>query len=234
MRLRHVMSGPPHALHRSADRAVRRAPAEHERVRAVGIVDLEQRDVVRDPGHLCGAQSGHQVVVLGVVGDGAGHVGLLEAADPVLEPGRARDRPRTASVSGSRAYGMNSSSPTVANSIEMSGRSATPGSATARSRSPGRRHSGDITGVRYLSAIRSRFDRGMEDCAGVEAARTGTGLSEWRPNITISRSACSGFVGIPGRGAGALDVKDDQRQLEHDPEPDRLLFEHDARFRPRS
>ena len=32
---------------------------------------------------------------------------------------------------------------------------------------------------------------------GVEAASTGTGLSELRPNSTIRRSACSGFVGIP-------------------------------------
>ena len=35
---------------------------------------------------------------------------------------------------------------------------------------------------------------------GVEAATTGTGLSPFRPNSTMSRSACSGFVGIPVEG----------------------------------
>ena len=35
---------------------------------------------------------------------------------------------------------------------------------------------------------------------GVDAASTGTGDSELRPNSTISRSACSGFVGMPVEG----------------------------------
>ncbi len=41
------------------------------------------------------AQVHHPVVVLGVVGDGAGPVGLLQPADAVLEPGRAGHGPRS-------------------------------------------------------------------------------------------------------------------------------------------
>src|SRR5437899_12272554 len=77
------------------DRPVRAAPAEHEhRGVAVGIVDLELRYVARDTGDLLRTQSRHQIVVVGVVRDVAGAVRLLEAADPVLETGRARNGPR--------------------------------------------------------------------------------------------------------------------------------------------
>src|SRR3954466_114000 len=40
------------------------------------------------------AGAGHEVVVGRVVGDVAGFVGLLQPADPVLEPGGARHGPR--------------------------------------------------------------------------------------------------------------------------------------------
>jgi len=77
------------------DRAVCPAPAEHEELRlAAGVVDLELRDVPGDACDLLRAEPRHQVVVLGVVGDVAGAVRLLEAADPVLQPRRARQRPR--------------------------------------------------------------------------------------------------------------------------------------------
>ena len=51
--------------------------------------------------------------------------------------------------------------------------------------------------MRYLSANRAASNAAWKHCDGVEAAITGTGLSELRPYSTISRSACSGFVGIP-------------------------------------
>ncbi len=60
---------------------------------------------------------------------------------------------------------------------------------------------------------------------GVAAARIGSGLSELRPYIAASRSACSIFVGMPGRRAGALDVDDHDRQLGHYGEADRLLLQ---------
>ena len=80
-------------LDRAPDRAVGRAPAEDQQVAAVGPEDLERRDVVGDPGDLRLAQELHPVVVVRVVADVAGDVGLLEAADPVLEAGRAGDGP---------------------------------------------------------------------------------------------------------------------------------------------
>ena len=54
--------------------------------------------------------------------------------------------------------------------------------------------------MRYLSAIRAASMAASKHCDGVEAAITGTGLSELRPKSTISRSACSGFVGMPVDG----------------------------------
>ena len=51
-----------------------------------------------------------------------------------------------------------------------------------------------------MSAIRAASIAAWKHCDGVEAASTGTGLSEFRPNMTISRSACSGFVGMPVEG----------------------------------
>ena len=62
--------------------------------------------------------------------------------------------------------------------------------------------------MRYLSAIRAASSAASKQPPGVDAATTGTGDSALRPNSTISRSACSGFVGIPVDGPGALDVED--------------------------
>ena len=54
--------------------------------------------------------------------------------------------------------------------------------------------------MRYFTAIRAASIAASKQPDGVEAATTGTGDSELRPNSTISRSACSGFVGIPVDG----------------------------------
>ena len=54
--------------------------------------------------------------------------------------------------------------------------------------------------MRYLRAIRAASIAAWKHCDGVDAASTGTGLSELRPKSTIRRSACSGFVGIPVDG----------------------------------
>ena len=81
--------------------------------------------------------------------------------------------------------------------------------------------------MRYFTAIRAASIAASKQPDGVDAATTGTGDSEFRPKSTISRSACSGFVGIPVDGPGALDVDDDERELERHREPDRLRLEHD-------
>ena len=54
--------------------------------------------------------------------------------------------------------------------------------------------------MRYLTAMRTASIAASKHWDGVEAAITGTGLSPFRPKSTISRSACSGFVGIPVEG----------------------------------
>ena len=51
-----------------------------------------------------------------------------------------------------------------------------------------------------MSAIRTASIAMSKQPPGVDAASTGTGDSEFRPNSTISRSACSGFVGMPVEG----------------------------------
>ena len=56
------------------------------------------------------------------------------------------------------------------------------------------------TGVRYFSAIRQASSVASKQSPGVDAAITGTGDSPLRPNMTLSRSPCSGFVGMPVAG----------------------------------
>ena len=104
MHLRDVVAGLADPADAGADRAVRRAPADHQHLRRAGrVVDLERRQRVGDPVDLGLAGADHQVVVGGVVGDVAVALALLEAADAVLEAGRCRGSPTgRASVSSSR------------------------------------------------------------------------------------------------------------------------------------
>src|SRR5581483_5837719 len=69
-------------------------PTQHHQLRTFLVVDLGGRDVGGDAGDLGGAQARHALVVDRVVGDVAGAVLLLEAADAVLEAGRAGHGPR--------------------------------------------------------------------------------------------------------------------------------------------
>ena len=130
VRVRDRAAAVAHTPARRRDRAVRATPAEHEHRRvAVGIVDLELRDVARDAGDLLRAQARHQIVVVGVVRDVAGAVGLLEAADAVLEARRAGHGPRprerllVAEIRQERPFEFGS----VANVVEMSGSDDTSG-----------------------------------------------------------------------------------------------------------
>ena len=88
--------------------------------------------------------------------------------------------------------------------------------------------------MRYVSAIRAASIAAAKQSDGDAAAITGTGLSELRPKSTISRSACSGFVGMPVDGPARWMSRIEQRQLERHPEPDGLGLQHDRRARPRS
>ncbi len=85
-----------------------------------------------------------------------------------------------------------------------------------------------VDGRPVLERDPGRLDR------GVEALRGGRGGNHRHRALRVSPEEHHQQVGLlglrrhPGRGAGALDVEHEQRQLEHDPEPDRLLLEHDT------
>ena len=86
-----------------------------------------------------------------------------------------------------------------------------------------------IDGRPVLQRDPRRLDR------GVEALRRRRGREHRHRALGVAPEQDHQQVGLlrlrrhPGRRAGALDVEDQQRQLEHDPEPDRLLLEHDPR-----
>ena len=221
---RALLPSPPH---RGDDRAVGRAPPHDEELRVpVGIVDLELGDVRGDARDLLRPQPHHQVVVVRVVRDVAGDVGLLEPADPVLEPGVPGIAHGRASVSGSRRYGWNGSSPASAKVVEMSGRSATSG--ISHGSEPLARYASErrYTGVRYLSAMRTASIAASKHCDGLEAATTGTALAV--PAEQDHQEI--GLLGLrrhPRRRPRPLDVEDQERQLERDREADGLGLQHD-------
>ena len=194
------------------DRAVRAAPAEHEQRRAPSGSSTSSSGMsAAIPATFCARRRTISVVVVRVVGDVAGPVRLLEAADPVLEARRARHRPRPRERLGV-AEVRQELAVVVRPRRERRRRcpAATPTSGSSHGSEPFARYASESrkTGVRYLSAIRAASIAASKQSPGVDAATTGTGDSALRPNSTISRSACSGFVGMPGRGAGALDVED--------------------------
>ena len=90
-----------------------------------------------------------------------------------------------------------------------------------------------MTGVIASIAIRAASTMMSKQSPGVAGASTGSGDSPWRPKIAMSRSACSGLVGMPVDGPGALHVDDDERQLGGERQPERLRLQREARARPR-
>src|SRR5689334_17434944 len=79
--------------HSRPDRALARAPPEHQQLCLRIAVDRERRHLSGDARDLRGPHLGHAFVVGRVVGDVAGLRFLLESADSVLEAGRAGYRP---------------------------------------------------------------------------------------------------------------------------------------------
>jgi hypothetical protein len=78
-----------------AQRAVRAAPADDQHVARRLALDFGGRQAVGDLVDLGLTREHHVLVVLRVVGDVPGDVFLLDPADPVLDAGGSRDRPRT-------------------------------------------------------------------------------------------------------------------------------------------
>src|SRR5262249_52035615 len=84
----------PHALDSGGHGGVGGTPAHQEKLGVTGlVVDLHRREVGGDAGDLVAAQVDHALVVDTLVGDVAAPVGLLQAADAVLEARHAGGRP---------------------------------------------------------------------------------------------------------------------------------------------
>ena len=132
-------------LDRAADGAVGGAPAEDQQVaRGRARRPRASRDVVGDAARSSAcAQQLHPVVVVRVVADVAGDVGLLEAADAVLEAGRAGDGPRPGERLADRARRAGSRrARSRLRDRDVGQVRRRPAPATARSRWPGRRRTG--------------------------------------------------------------------------------------------
>ena len=164
-------------------------------------------------------------------------VGLLEPADAVLEPRRARHRPRArerllvAEVREELAV------------------------VAVRLRRERRRDVGQRVDVRQQPRLRAvREIRVREQIDGrpvlqrdaarldrrVEAVRRRQRCDDRHRRLAVAAEQHHQQVALlrlrrhSRRRAGALDVADHERQLEHDREPDRLGLQHDARDRRRS
>ncbi len=168
------------------------------------------------------------MVVVRVVADVAQDVGLLEAADAVLQPGRAGHGPR----SGQRRL-----IPQVR--IEALALGAV--------RDGDRWHVGDVRDVPRLGAAREegvrhvhdrghvlerdppRLDREREALGGSRGRHDGDRRVGVPPEHDLEQIGLLGLGRHAGRRTGALDVDDDERQLDHDREPEGFLLERDAR-----
>ena len=187
------------ALDRRADGPVRRAPAEDEQVAARRAEDLERRDVVGDARDLGLAQELHGVVVVRVVADVARDVGLLQAADAVLEAlgaghgPRPGERVRVAQVGpeGRRVAGVGDRDVGQVGDVRDAPRLGAGGQEGV-----GQEHDrGHV-----LEGQPPGLDGHREAVARGRRRDDGSGESLLRPNMTWSRSACSFLVGMPVDG----------------------------------
>ncbi len=234
VRARDLEAGPADPPDGGADRAVGRAPAEHERPRIpVRVVDLELRDVGRDVRDLLRAQPHHLLVVVGVVRDRARHVFLLEPADPVLQARRARYRPRPRERDGIALVGMEELAV-----VRLGGEVGRDRGQCRDVRDQPRLRAVRERGVREQvdrRAVLERDARGLD--RGVEALRRARCGDDRHRALAVAAVEDHQQVGLlwlrrhPGRRPGPLDVEDEERQLEHHRETDRLGLEHDPRSR---
>src|SRR5918997_5398738 len=75
------------------DGSVSAAPPQDQHICVLVTVPLERIDILLDRLDLGSPEQSHQVMVLGIVGDVSGPIGLLQATDSVLETGGPRYRP---------------------------------------------------------------------------------------------------------------------------------------------
>ena len=88
-----------------------------------------------------------------------------------------------------------------------------------------------MTGIMYLRAMRHASRATQKQSPGELAASTGSGASRVAAEERLEQVGLLGLGRQPGRGTAALDVDDDQRQLDHDREADGLALERHARAR---
>jgi hypothetical protein len=147
-------------------------------------------------------------VVVGVVGDVAGAVGLLDAADAVLQafvPGTAHGRAsvsRVAQVGVERRLALGVDPVGLGGELRGRGpgRSRCRGCATARSRWRGSRRRAASPACGRCGDAGTASMAASKQSAGELRRDDGTGDSPLRPYIACSRSACSVLVGRPVDG----------------------------------
>ena len=170
------------ARHAGADRAVGRAPAEHQhaRRRRSGRRPRAAGSSSAMPSTLAWRGADHEVVVGRVVGDVAGAVGLLDAADAVLEARACRGSPTAGPASPGRAGRARRPGCRPRRCGWARWRSSTRqvgqvgdvrDAATARSRWRGSRRRAGTPACGRSTAIRHGLERGVEAVRRATAAR---------------------------------------------------------------
>ena len=86
-----------------------------------------------------------------------------------------------------------------------------------------------MTGVRYVMAIRAASSVGVEAVGGRLGGEDDEGRLAVAPVHGLQQVRLLGLRGQAGRRSGALDVDDDERQLGHDAQSDRLHLEGESR-----
>ena len=193
----------------TVDGAPRGAPPQNERLGVLDVAgDLDIGDVVGDASDLLGPEADHLLVVLGVVGDVAGDVLLLEPADAVLQARRAGDGPlagqrlRVADVGpeagvafGIRAVGLGGE------------RGADVGQRPDVRELPGLGPVGQVAvgeqddGRPVLDGEAGCLDGGVEAVDRAPGGDDRRGDSAWRPYMAMRRSAASVLVGSRSRAS---------------------------------
>ena len=221
------------ALDGQADRPVGGAPADHREGPARGaLIDRLLGDVVRDAGDLLVPRVGHALMVLGIVGDVARIVVLLEPADAVFEAGGARPDPGPGQRLRVPPIGLETLGLGVERHREGLERVEI-GQAPRLGRVGDEGVAEDHDGRHVAGGETHRLDRDIEGLGG----RAGGEHHQRRIRIApVDGEIEVGLLGLgrhAGRRAGALGVEEDQRQLGGDGEAERLGLERDAGARAR-
>jgi hypothetical protein len=202
MRVRDLAAVLADAAHARGDRAVRPAPAQDEQRRAVRSSTSSSGRRPRCP-RPCARAADHQVVVVGSyetlpVTSAFSRPPIRCSSPACRDRPRPRERLRVAQVRHERRLRVR----LRRERREMSGSVASRAAATAPSRSRGsvREQENRASGTSPRSAQpRSR----RRSTGRRRRATTGTGDSELRPYMTMSRSACSAWSASPSTGRRA-------------------------------